>query len=133
MTNGAESTSGTKPTRKAFVRDLFNDTLAVFIHALIQFISGSCQSQANASRSRSPQQQINRENECHSCGELALCFATANMGRLTSVRGIFLVRAGQIEIGERAGNPPKQGSSRRLGVLFLPPWKKCGGNLRSAR
>jgi hypothetical protein len=49
MTNGAESTSGTKPTRKAFVRDLFSDALAVFIHVLIQFISGSCHSQANAS------------------------------------------------------------------------------------
>ena len=115
-----------EPTRIGFIRERLGIALVIFIHSLTPLISGSSQSQPDASRSRSPQQQFNEENECHSCGKLALCCATANVGQLTAVRAIFLVRAGQIRVARDA---PKPESTGRWGVLFLPRWKKCGGKI----
>jgi hypothetical protein len=48
MTSGAQSARGTKPTRKAVIRDLFSEALVVFIHSLTQLGSGSCHSQTDA-------------------------------------------------------------------------------------
>jgi len=49
-------------------------------------------------------------------------------GERKPVSAGFPFRSREIETGQVAGDPPKPGSKRRLSVLFLPRWKKCGAN-----